>query len=617
MGRQIGAIALTNNRCEFTVWAPLLQGVAVKIWDSPETSTPRLVPLAKGDRGYWQNTVDDVPPGTLYKVVLASADGEVERPDPASRYQPEGVHGRSQVMAHDAYTWADSEWQNLPLAQYICYELHVGTFTPLGTFEAIIPRLDALKTLGVNAVELMPVAQFPGDRNWGYDGVYPYAVQTSYGGVAGLKRLVDACHQLNMAVILDVVYNHFGPEGNYTRDFGPYFTERYNTPWGAAINFDDAYSTGVRDFCIENVLYWLREFHIDALRLDAIHAIYDYGAKHILADMATAVDRLAEVQQRPYYLIAESDLNDGRIIRESSQGGYDIDAQWSDDFHHSVHALLTAETTGYYADFGQLEHLAAAWRRSFVYNWRYSPFRKRFHGNDVSDRPGSQFVVCVQNHDQVGNRMLGERLSQLTTFAGLKLAAANLLLAPAIPMLFMGEEYGETAPFLYFIDHTDADLREAVRAGRKREFAAFHQDQDPPDAASLETFVQSTLNWEQRQQGEHGILLEFYQTLLALRRSLPPLLNFDRAAINVEFDEALRWLGVRRWHGPDEVLIWMNFNSASIHPPCEMSTDWQKQLDSADQRWRGPGCLLPEQFSEAISVKMPPLSVAVFHRANH
>jgi len=611
MGKSIGATVLPENRCQFTVWAPLLETVAVKIWDTPETEKPRSLPLQKAEFGYWEGIAENIKPGALYSFQLSD---ELERPDPASRCQPEGVHGRSQVVEH-RYNWQDEAWQNPPLESYICYELHVGTFTPEGTFDAIIARLEDLQELGVNAIEIMPVAQFPGDRNWGYDGVYPYAVQTTYGGINGLKRLVDACHQRGMAIILDVVYNHFGPEGNYTRDFAPYFTQRYNTLWGAAMNFDEAYSFGVRNYFIENVLYWFRDFHIDALRLDAIHAIYDFGAKHILQEMAEAVSTLEHEQQgRSYYLIAESDLNDGRIIRPSYQGGYGIHAQWSDDFHHCVHALLTGESSGYYADFGSVEHLAQAWERSFVYNWRYSPFRDRWHGNDVSDRPGSQFVVCVQNHDQVGNRMLGERLTHLTTLEGLKLAAATLLLAPAIPMLFMGEEYGEDAPFQYFISHTDADLVQAVREGRKREFAAFHLQGEPPDAASRETFDRCVLNWDQRHEGHHGSLREFYKMLIELRRSLLPLANFDRKALEINYDIGDRWMMVRRWRDADEVLICMNWNLSPTTLPTLPMGLWEKQIDSAEARWGGPGATLPDKFSADPGAQMPPFSVALYRR---
>ena len=611
MGRTIGATPLSDNRCQFTVWAPLLDAVTVQIWETPTVEKPQLLPLEKDDYGYWYGIADDVKVGSLYSFQLGE---ERVRPDPASRYQPEGVHGRSQVIEH-TFIWQDETWQNPPLDSYICYELHVGTFTPEGTFDAIISRLADLEELGINAIEIMPVAQFPGDRNWGYDGAYPFAVQNSYGGVDGLKRLVDACHQQGIAVILDVVYNHFGPEGNYTSDFAPYFTTRYHTPWGAAINFDDAYSYGVRNYFVENVLYWLREFHIDALRLDAIHAIYDFGAKHILTEMAEAVSSLDQAQGgRAYYLIAESDLNDGCIIRPSSEGGYGIHAQWSDDFHHASHTLLTGESSGYYSDFGTVEHIAKAWHRSFVYNGRYSSFRHRWHGNDVSDRPSSQFVVCVQNHDQVGNRMLGERLTQLTTFEGLKLAAANLLLAPAIPMVFMGEEYGEDAPFLYFISHTDPDLVQAVREGRKREFAAFHLEGEPPAADSQATFDRCVLNWDQCREGHHSTLRAFYKTLIELRQWFTPLTNFDRNALEINYDVDHGWLMVRRWQDAEEVLICMNWNSIATALPSLPAGMWKKHIDSADSRWQGPGSPLPDTVSAGSAAQMSPLSVALYRR---
>lgn len=601
----LGANYLGDRRCEFTVWAPLRHEITLEIL-SPQ---PQHLAMTKDEWGYWRAIATDVPPGALYQYRL---DDEISRPDPASQSQPQDVHKPSQVVDHRAFGWSDGDWSNHLFETYLIYELHVGTFTPEGTFSAIIPRLAQLRDLGITAIELMPVAQFPGDRNWGYDGVYPFAVQHSYGGVDGLKALVDACHRQGLAVILDVVYNHFGPEGNYTQDFGPYFTDRYRTPWGRAINYDDAYSYGVREFVLENALYWFRDFHIDALRLDAIHAIYDFGGKHILAEMAERVADLSVEQGRPFYLIAESDLNDGRVIRPPTQGGYGMDAQWSDDFHHALHTLLTGEQDGYYLDFGTLEQFAKIWTHSFAYAWTYSPHRKRFHGNDVSDRPLSQFVVSAQNHDQIGNRMLGERLSHLVSFEALKLAAGALILAPAIPMLFMGEEYGEEAPFLYFISHGDADLVQAVRDGRKREFAAFHLHGDPPDAASLETFKASTLNWAERTADHHGVLLEFYKALIQLRLRLAPLTQFDRKTVDVRFSEGDRTLGIRRWTDGEEALILMNLNHQATPVMVEASNFWQKQLDSAAPQWQGPGCTLPDSLTEKDSVTMQPLSVAVY-----
>ncbi len=460
----IGAWTVGEGRCRFRVWAPTAQSVEVHLLPPAE----RFVPMAGRRRGYYEVVLDGVEPGTLYRYRL---DGTLERPDPASRCQPEDVHGPSQVVDSD-FDWDDDAWCGIPLRDYIVYELHVGTFTPEGTFEAIIPYLPELRALGITAVELMPIAQFPGQRNWGYDGVYPFAVQHSYGGPDGLKRLVQACHQHSLAVVLDVVYNHLGPDGNYLGDYGPYFTERYKTPWGGALNLDGPYSDEVRRFFIDNALFWVTEFRIDALRVDAVHAILDHSAQPFLQELGLALQARAEHMNRRIYAIAESALNDTRIIRPRELGGYGLDAQWNDDFHHALRVLLTGDQGGYYQDFGELGHLAKAFREGFVYAGDYSTYRRRRHGNSSQHMPAQQFVVFTQNHDQVGNRMLGERLSQLVSLEALKLAASAVLLSPFIPLLFMGEEYGEVAPFQYFISHLDAQLVDAVRRGRREEFAS-------------------------------------------------------------------------------------------------------------------------------------------------
>ncbi len=613
----IGANYLGQTHCEFRVWAPLCRQVAIELLDAP----PRTVPLSPKPGGYWAALIDGVEPGALYQVVL---DGDQRWPDPASRCQPKGVHGPSQVVDPHAYAWGDGlrpafgdrAWQGLPLADYILYELHVGTFTPEGTFDAIIPRLPVLKELGITAVELMPVAQFPGDRNWGYDGVYPFAVQSSYGGPDGLKRLVDACHQLGLAVVLDVVYNHFGPEGNYTGNFGPYVTQRYTTPWGSAINFDDAYSDGVRDFVLDNVRQWIVDYHIDGLRLDAVHAIYDFSATHILAEMKAVAEPLAAARGYPCYLMAESDLNDRRTIAPPKQGGHGLDAQWSDDFHHSLHTLLTGESGGYYEDFGSPEQWVKALQDGFVYDGVYSRHRQRRHGNDARDRPPQQFIVCAQNHDQVGNRMLGERLSTLVDFEALKLAAGAVLLSPYIPLLFMGEEYGETAPFLYFIDHGDADLVAAVREGRKREFAAFQTLGEPPDAASTDTFHRSKLHWEQRAKGQHGTLWRFYQTLMQLRRGIPALATGDgqpKAMIArcTDPEGLICW---QRWHHDSEVLVLMNIQPEPVSYRPVLDGRWQRRLDSAGADWLGPGSEAVAVLETAVEIRLQPQSFVLYER---
>ncbi|MFH7244375.1 MAG: malto-oligosyltrehalose trehalohydrolase [Spirulina sp.] len=603
----IGANYLGSNQCEFRVWAPQRRRVAVQFQDG------RTVPLTARSGGYWASVIDGVPPGTRYQVLL---DDDLLRPDPASRYQPQGVHGLSQVVDPQAYPWGDHRWTGLPLSDFVLYELHIGTFTPEGTFEAIIPRLPILKDLGITALELMPVAQFPGTRNWGYDGVYPFAVQHSYGGPEGLKQLVDACHRQGMAVVLDVVYNHFGPEGNYTADFGPYFTQRYNTPWGAAINFDDAHSDGVRDFMLDNVRMWVQDFHLDGLRLDAIHAIYDFSAQHILAEMQAVVQPLAEARGYPCYLMAESDLNDRRVIAPPEQGGHGLDAQWSDDFHHALHTLLTGENGGYYEDFGSPEQLAKALQKGFVYDGAYSRHRRRRHGNDASQFPPQQFVVAAQNHDQVGNRMIGDRLSTLVGFEGLKLAAGTVLLSPYIPLLFMGEEYGETAPFLYFIDHGDPDLITAVREGRKREFAAFHALGEPPDAASPDTFKQCVLNWDQHSEGKPGTLWRFYQTLLQLRHQIPALAVGEKRQIAAKCTPAKGIVCWQRWQDASEVLILANFQPEPVPYLPILDGHWHRRLDSASYDWLGPGSTTPAMLAIGTEFHLQPQSFVLYERSD-
>ena len=582
----LGATYLGEQRCQFNVWAPLVDRVDVHLI-SPQD---RTVSLELDRQGYHQALVDEVEPGAQYYYVL---DGSQERPDPASQLQTRGVHGPSTVV--DAtFDWRDQSWFGLPLQRYVIYELHVGTFTHEGTFAAILPHLDYLKDLGVTAIEIMPVAQFPGHRNWGYDGVYPFAVQNSYGGTTGLKELVNACHLRGLAVVLDVVYNHLGPEGNYMRDFAPYFTDWYRTPWGAAINFDGPDSDHVKRFFIDNALYWITDFHIDALRLDAVHAILDHSSEHFLEQLAAAVQERAERLNRRAFLIAESSDNDRRLISPRNVGGYGMDAQWSDDFHHCVHTLLTGEQDGYYQDYGSIKQLADAIQAGFVYSGGYSRYRRRRHGSPSRDLPGQRFVVCTQNHDQVGNRMLGERLSALVSFESLKLAAGLLLLAPNIPLLFMGEEYGETAPFQYFISHTDADLVEAVRAGRSREFAAFGWQEEPPDPQDEATFNACKLDLDLRDRGQHRVLLALYRELLRLRHQLPALSQLRKDRLETRSYETSRSLYVRRWSENDEVALVFNFKATPTALTVPFTPgSWSTRLDSAADRWNGVGSLIP------------------------
>ncbi len=605
-----GAVYLGAKKCRFNVWAPFINKLDVHIVEPEE----RVIPLEKTGRGYHQGVAEDMEPGYCYFYRL---DGQKEFPDPASRYQPAGVHGPSQIV-NSNFLWTDSKWSGINLQDYLIYELHVGAFTREGTFNSIIPYLDELVELGVTAIELMPVAQFPGERNWGYDSVYLYAVQNSYGGPEGLQRLVNACHLKKLAVILDVVYNHLGPEGNYLANFAPYFTERYRTPWGPALNFDGPYSDDVRRFFIENALYWITEFHVDALRLDAVHAILDHSPYTFLEELATSVHEQGNRLNRQVYLFPESADNDKRLVYPSNLGGYGLDAQWNDDFHHSIHVLLTGETNGYYKDYGKLQHLVKAISEGFVYSGEYSSFRKRRHGSSSQEIPAYRFVVCAQNHDQVGNRMMGERLSQLVSFEALKLAAGIVLLSPCIPLIFMGEEYGETNPFQYFVSHSDPHLIKAVRKGRKEEFAAFGWAGEPPDPQDKATFLNSKLNQELRDREQHNTLLRFYKELIHLRNDIHPLSTLSKDALEVVGFDTQNVLLLRRWTDDNEAVA--IFNLSRVKGKVNVSLPqgrWRKILDSAEERWDGPGSQNPDSIAsnDATVLTLSPSSFGLYMRA--
>jgi len=600
----LGAFCMEGGRCRFLVYAPRARNVEVRI----VSPTERIVALARGPLGYHHGVAEEVFPGCLY---LYRLDGKKERPDPASRHQPEGVHGPSRVVDPGAFRWSLPDWSGIPLEACIFYEIHVGTFTPEGTFDAVIPRLDSLRELGITAIEIMPVAQFPGGRNWGYDGTYPFAAQNSYGGPQGLARLVDACHARGMAVALDVVYNHLGPEGNYLGDFGPYFTDRYRTPWGDAVNFDGPCSDEVRRFFIESALHWLSVLRIDALRIDAIHGILDFSAYPFLAELADSVRALAAREGRRIHLIPESDLNDARAVAPKETGGYGLDAQWNDDFHHALHALLTGERQGYYRDFGSLEDLAKAHAEGFVYSGQYSEYRKRRHGGSSRAVPACRLVVFSQNHDQVGNRMAGDRLSRLVSFDALKLAAGVVLLSPFLPLLFMGEEYGEEAPFPYFISHSDADLVEAVRNGRKEEFASFRWEGEPYDPQDESTFLLAKLNASLADRGRHRILREFHRELIRLRKGHPALSRLSKEEMEVTVPGGEPVLLVRRWNGPAQAAAAYHFGDATVSldvplPPGK----WEVILDSSGERWGGEGGMVPATLDvqEKASISLKPKS---------
>jgi maltooligosyltrehalose trehalohydrolase len=587
VGRVLGAKLVGAARTELRVWAPLIEHVELHIVAPHE----RRIALTNAG-GYHEAVVDDAPEGTRYFFTVNGND----RPDPASRLQPEGVHGPSEVVG-EQFEWHDAGWRGIALEDHVVYELHVGTFTPDGTFDGVIERLDALKELGITAVELLPVAQFPGTRNWGYDGVYPGAAQASYGGPRGLKRLVDACHARGLALLLDVVYNHLGPEGNYLSQFGPYFTDRYKTPWGLALNFDGPHSDDVRWFFIHNALQWVDEFHVDGLRVDAVHAIVDHSAEPFLQDLTAAVRARAQQLGRRIWTIAESDLNDPRVITPKEQYGLGFDAQWNDDFHHSLHTLLTGESDGYYQGFGRASDLGLVLRKGYRWTGQHNAYRGRKYGLEPKTSNGAQFVVCAQNHDQVGNRMMGDRLSQLVPYDKLKLAAAAVVLAPFLPMLFMGEEYGEKAPFQYFTSHSDEALIEAVRKGRREEFDDFAWEGEPPDPHDEETFLRSKLNWSLLERGEHAALHRLYKTLFALRRAHASLRSLDLSVVETHADDARAVLLVRR----ADALIAFNFSdkAQSVRLPFEGS--WKPLLDTGAK-------------IEGGTITLPPASFAVYSR---
>lgn len=540
--------------------------------------------MSKDACGFHSVRLQNISPEANY---LYRLDGNEEWPDPASRWQSHGPHGPSQVVDTASFPWTVHSWKPLDLRSAVIYELHVGTYTPEGTFAGVISHLDELAELGITTIEIMPVAQFPGSRNWGYDGTYIFAPQNTYGGPAGLQRLIDAVHQRGLTIILDVVYNHLGPEGNYAGKFAPYYTDRYKSPWGSALNFDDADSEPVRQFFIRNALYWLEEYRFDGLRLDAIDGIRDLGARHVLAELSEAVQALAERTGQRKVLIAESDMNDRKVLDPRECAGFAMDAQWSDDFHHSLHTLLTGESAGYYASFGGLRHLADTLRQGWYYDGRWSLFRRRRYGNSPRGISAEHFVVCIQNHDQVGNRAEGERLSKLVDPASLRLAAGVVLLSPFVPMLFMGEEYGETASFLYFTSHEDAALIDAVRKGRREEFAHFAWKHEVvPDPQSEETFRAAALQHAKKAHSPHHCIRAFYKRLIALRHRYQ--LGYP-SPMEVTSHEPENVIVILRQLASAALLTVFHFGQA----PAQVSIavphgDWRVVFDSAEELCEKP-----------------------------
>lgn len=576
----------------FAVWAPNPARVDLVL-------DGRRLPMERDGRGWWTLVDDNAGAGTRYAYSL---DGGPPRPDPRSFHQADGVHGPSQVVDHKAFMWRDHGWGGVLLAGSVLYELHVGTFSQTGTFDGVAEHLAHLVDLGVDAVELMPVNQFPGRRGWGYDGVDLFAPHHPYGGPDGLKRLVDSCHRAGLGVVIDVVYNHLGPTGNYLGEFGPYFSSRHMTNWGPAVNLDGPGSAEVRSFIIDNALMWLRDYHCDGLRLDAVHAMVDQSAVPVFEELAIEVEALAAHVRRPLFVVAENDLNDPRLVRSRDAGGFGLDAVWADEWHHALHAALSGERSGYYEDFGSLAALAKALSQAWVYDGTWSQHRRRFHGRPPTDLSGHRFVVFTQNHDQVGNRAGGERAGALMGPGRLKISAALLLGAPFTPMLFQGEEWGATTPFQYFTDHDDPELANAVSQGRRDEFAAFGWDPaEVPDPQDGATFERSKLAWSELERSEHGELLEWYRCLIDLRRRVPAWSDgrLDRA--EVDFDEHEGWITHRR--GP--VSIALNLGPDTVRLPPS-STDHRLIMAS------DPGVALGE-----AGLTLPPDGMAVLEAAEH
>jgi maltooligosyltrehalose trehalohydrolase len=570
----------------FRVWAPLPKKVEVQVGGERH-------PMTAEPDGWWSADIASAGIGDRYGYIL---DGAGPFPDPCSPAQPEGVHLLSQLTNPNSHVWYDTEWRSGPLASGIIYELHVGTFTPEGTFLSAIARLDHLVALGVTHVELMPVAEFSGNRGWGYDSVGLFAPHHAYGAPDDLKQLVAACHRRGLGAILDVVYNHLGPSGNYLGKYAPYFSRRYAPTWGEALNFDGPESDQVRRFFCNNALMWLRDFHFDGLRLDAVHAMNDFSAQPFLEQLKLEVEQLSFQLGRPLWLIAESDLNDPRLLWPRERGGFALDAQWSDDFHHALHTVLTGEKNGYYADFGKLEDLAKAMHQVFVYDGKFSAHRRRRHGRPAGSLSGHCFLGYLQNHDQIGNRAQGERSSHLLSIEKAKIGAALVLTSPFVPLLFQGEEWGASTPFLYFTDFSEPELANNVREGRCREFAAFGWNRDAiPNPQSPETFARSKLNWFELPNQPHCQLLDWYRRLIHLRNAEPALHDGRLELVNTQFDESARWLIMER---------------GNITVACNLANQPQKvPLRSGEHR-----TLLASESDVNVlngSVSLPPESVAI------
>ncbi|MGB3064350.1 malto-oligosyltrehalose trehalohydrolase [Sphingobacterium thalpophilum] len=571
------------------VWAPFATSVSCVL------GSQLTIPLQKEEYGYWYAESQDLRQGCLYRINI---DGQ-EYPDPASLSQPEGVHGPSEIIDL-SFPWTDRDYQPSRQSDFIIYELHVGTFTEKHDFAGAMERLPHLKDLGITAIEIMPIAQFSGDRNWGYDGVFPFAVHNSYGGAVGLQRFVDACHQLDIAVILDVVYNHLGPEGNYFPEFGPYFTDKYHTPWGQAINYDDRLNHGTRDMVLANVRMWFEDFHIDALRMDAVHAIKDFSPVHILQAIRQQTDEIIAATGKPRYLFVECDLNDRRFLEPLVKNGFAMDAQWLDEFHHALRVAVGEARRGYYEEFDGIGHLAKAYETAYVYDGCYSTHRQKFFGSKADGLPGKQFIVFSQNHDQVGNRMLGERSTVLYKDPIPKLLALAVFVSPFIPLIFMGEEWGTKKPFQYFVSHCSSELVKAVREGRRKEFAEFHTGNEVPDPQDRATFEGSVLDWKEPDSSKHRSYLAYYRALINFRKTNPVFKNIQREEMQASYVHEQSLLMLRIEKEGVRLLVVMNFSDRDQQISVSDMPQWQRIFDT-DQGADINGESQFKQFEDTIA----------------
>ncbi|TDS17633.1 malto-oligosyltrehalose trehalohydrolase [Sphingobacterium paludis] len=570
-------VSLKNGSADICVWAPKASTVTCRVEELDID-----IPLTAGRYGYWHAGSDALQEGHSYRFHI---DGEAY-PDPASLAQPDGVHGASKVVDLK-YPWRDEHYHPPALDDLIIYELHVGTFTASHDFAGLVERIPHLLALGINAIEIMPVGQFPGERNWGYDGVFLFAVQHSYGGAKAFQQLVDACHAAGIAVILDVVYNHFGPEGNYLPNFGPYFTEKYSTPWGKAINYDDAFNHGIRDFVLANIRMWFEDFHVDGLRLDAVHAIKDFSPKHMLQEVRQLTDSIIAERNKPHYLIVECDLNDRRYLDPLQDHAFAMDAQWIDEFHHALRVAAGEERKGYYKDFEGLKDLAKAYEKAYVFDGNYSTHREKFFGTSAAGLTGERFIVFSQNHDQVGNRMLGERSAVLYSESMQRLMAMAVMLSPYTPMLFMGEEWGSKTPFQYFVSHSDEELIKAVQEGRKAEFADFHTEGTPPDPQAIATFEASVLDWNDTTIDGHQRMLSYYTALIKLRREQRALGLLSREQLHVELHKEKGSLILNIGSEDQQLVAILNFSNDRQSFTWNKKGNWTTLLDSDHQEWGG------------------------------